>query len=216
MSHSVICNRGCAPPITKPVSAKKVLGIAKHSGTGMLEYLIALLIFSMGMMGLLGAQLVGKQAGYQADQRSIATALARDMLERIRANPGQIAVYRVSDAGDESHRLPLPDTDCDTTACSAAQLATFDVWQWESLLLGESEQVDGVYAGGLVSPRGCITGEAGEIAVTISWLSATNLTEATVANCAGDDLESDGTTGAIDQTTLRRSQITLSTFIEPR
>jgi len=182
----------------------------------MLEFLIALLIFSMGMMGLLTAQLAGKKVGYESAQRSIATALVRDMLERIRANPGQIADYRGTEAGDESHRIPLPGADCDTTACSAAQLAAFDVWQWESLLLGESEKFAGVYAGGLVSPRGCITGEAGEIAVTISWLGATPLAEAAIAHCAGDNVASDDASVAVDATTMRRQQLTITTFVEPR
>jgi type IV pilus assembly protein PilV len=216
MSHRVICNRECAALITVPVAAKKVRGASGHTGIGMLEFLIALLIFSMGMMGLLTAQLAGKKVGHEAAQRSIATALVRDMLERIRANPGQIADYRGTEAGDASHRLPLPDADCDTTACTATQLAAFDVWQWESLLLGESEKLAGVYAGGLVSPRACITGDAGEIAVTISWLGATNFPEATVAHCAGNDVGSDGASSAIDPTTLRRQQLTISTFIEPR
>jgi type IV pilus assembly protein PilV len=215
MPRRVKCNRGCTAPITGPVAAKKVFGISGHTGIGMLEFLVALLIFSMGMMGLLTAQLAGKKAGHEAAQRSIATALVRDMLERIRANPGQIADYRGTEAGDASHRLPLPDADCDTTACSASQLATFDVWQWESLLLGESEKLAGIYAGGLVSPRACITGDTGEIAVTISWLGATNFPEATVAHCAGDDLGIDSASAAIDPTTLRRQQLTISTFIEP-
>jgi len=216
MSHRVRCNRGCAVPITGPVGAKKVFGIGGHSGIGMLEFLIALLIFSMGMMGLLTAQLAGKKASYEAGQRSIATALARDMLERIRANPGQVAVYRLADVGDSSHRLPLPDADCDTTACSAAQLATFDMWQWESLLLGESEMLAGVYAGGLLSPRACITGDTGEIAVTISWLGAIPFPAATVTNCAGAAVEGGVAPGAIEPTTLQRQQLTVSTFIEPR
>lgn len=216
MSDRVICNGGCAAPVIASFDAGKVIGIGGHSGVGMLEFLIALLIFSMGMMGLLTAQLAGKKVGYEAAQRSIATALARDILERMRANPGQIAAYRVTDAGDASHRLPLPDADCDTTACSASQLATFDVWQWESLLLGESEKLAGVYAGGLVSPRACITGDTGEIAVTISWLGATNFPETIAAHCAGDDVAIDVASGAIDPATLRRQQLTISTFIEPR
>lgn len=216
MSHRVICNGGYAAPITGSADARKLLCSGGHSGIGMLEFLIALLIFSMGMMGLLSAQLAGKKASYEAGQRSIATALARDMLERIRANPGQIAVYRLADVGNSSHRLPLPAADCDTTACSAPQLATFDVWQWESLLLGESEILAGVYAGGLVSPRACITGDTGEIAVTISWLGAIPFPAATVANCAGDAVVSGVAPGGIESTTLQRQQLTLSTFIEPR
>jgi len=212
----VICNRECAALITGPVATRRLFGASGHTGIGMLEFLIALLVFSMGMMGLLTAQLAGKKVGHEAAQRSIATALARDMLERIRANPGQIADYRGTEAGDARHRLPLPDADCDTTSCSAAQLATFDVWQWESLLLGESEKLAGVYAGGLVSPRACITGDAGEIAVTISWLGATKLREATVAHCAGDKVGSDDASDAVDATIMRRQQLTITTFIEPR
>ncbi|RLA48698.1 MAG: hypothetical protein DRQ98_14465, partial [Gammaproteobacteria bacterium] len=49
-----------------------------QKGVGLLEVLIALLIFTTGMMGLLSTQLAGKKAGYEATQRSIATALARD------------------------------------------------------------------------------------------------------------------------------------------
>jgi type IV pilus assembly protein PilV len=216
MSHRVICNGGYATPITASAEARKLFCFGGHSGIGMLEFLIALLIFSMGMMGLLSAQLAGKKASYEAGQRSVATALARDMLERIRANPGQIAVYRLADVGNSSHRLPQPDADCDTTACSAPQLATFDVWQWESLLLGESETLAGVYAGGLVSPRACVTGDTGEIAVTISWLGAIPFPAATVDNCAGDAVVSGVVPGAIEPTTLQRQQLTLITYIEPR
>jgi type IV pilus assembly protein PilV len=124
--------------------------------------------------------------------------------------------YQVTDAGDASHRLPLPDADCDTTACSAAQLATFDLWQWESLLLGESEKVSGIYAGGLISPRACITGTAGEIAVTISWLDAATSKLATAAVCDGDEVASDVAAGDAAGNTLRRHQLTVATFIEPR
>jgi type IV pilus assembly protein PilV len=192
-------------PKTGLVAVNKLFGVAGHRGIGMLEFVIALLIFSMGMMGLLSAQLAGKKAGYEAAQRSIATALVRDMLERIRANPGQISAYQVTDAGDTSHRVPLPDVDCDATECSAVQLATFDIWQWESLLLGASEQLSGVYAGGLVAPRACIASDAGEVAVTISWLDATPSQKAIAANCGGE----------IEHHTPHQHQLTVSTFIEP-
>jgi type IV pilus assembly protein PilV len=203
-------------PMAGRRDAKKVFDVAGHRGIGMFEFIIALLIFSMGMMGLLSAQLAGKKAGYEAAQRSIATTLVRDMLERMRANPDQIAAYRVTEVGDVGHRMPAPGADCDTTACSAAQLATFDVWQWESLLLGESEKLSGVYAGGLVAPRACIISDGGMVDVTISWLGATPSQQATAASCGGEDPGSNGAPGDTNGNTLRRRQLTISTFIVGR
>jgi len=181
----------------------------------MLEFLIALLIFSMGMLGLLSAQLVGKKAVYEASQRSVATALARDILERMRANPDQIESYDVTNAGDERHRLPLPGADCNAAACSAAQLAAFDVWQWEALLVGESEEFSAGYAGGLLSPRACIATDGGEVAVAISWLG-TSTAENTVGNKQAAVCGDDGEPAAQGIGTRHRHQLTLATFIGGR
>lgn len=144
-----------------------------HSGVGMLEFLVALLIFSVGMIGLMSAQLTGKKASFDASQRSNATALVRDIVERMRANPGQAMAYQVVGAGDEGSRLPQPDADCGVTDCSAEQLAAFDLWQWESLLVGESAQDAVGNAGGLVAPRACIRSADGEVDVVVSWQGVT-------------------------------------------
>ncbi len=205
--------RNRVAPMTGQGDAERVFGIAGHRGIGMLEFLIALLIFSMGMMGLLSAQLAGKKASYEASQRSVATSLARDILERIRANPGQIAAYRVNKAGDASHRLPLPGADCDTSACSAAQLAVFDLWQWESLLVGETEQYPGGHAGGLVAPRACIAGDGGQVVVTISWRGAATSAQAPGAVCGSDGVAGSVAPGDAGGDMDRRHQISIATFI---
>ena len=138
-------------------------------GVGMTEFLVALLIFSVGMMSLLSAQLAGKKAVFEASQRSVATAMVRDILERISVNPEQVAAYRVSGIGDEANRLPVPDVDCGVVACSAQQLVAFDLWQWEAMLLGRAEQDAAGYAGGLLTPRACIAGSGRAVEVTLSW-----------------------------------------------
>lgn len=137
----------------------------------MLELLVALLIFSIGMLGLLSGQLVGKRAVHDALQRSVAIALARDILERVHANPTQVHLYRIGEVGAAGHRLPEPPVDCDSTECNVAELASFDLWQWESRLLGGSAERAGT--SGLLSPRACITGDDGVIEVVISWRGMT-------------------------------------------
>lgn len=203
------CMNGSQKGIALPAArteARKVQAAFGHRGVGMLEFLIALLIFSTGMLGLLSAQLVGKRAGYEALQRSVATALARDILERMRANPGHLLDYQVTSVGDASHRLLLPPADCYRSDCSTEQLALFDLWQWESLLLGESERDAGFNTGGLVSPRACITTVGGVVEVAISWLGATPVGQPAVSVCGSDD----------DGDPRLRSRLTIATFIGER
>ena len=186
------------------VGARRCVARKLCSGVGMLEFLVALLIFSVGMLGLLSAQLVGKKANFEASQRSVALTLARDILERMRANPGQIPDYQVSGVGDKANRLPRPAADCDVAACSAQELAVFDIWQWESLLLGYSEQDSAGYTGGLLTPRACIASSGGAVDVTISWRDVTSAETAAESDCAP----------VIDA--HQRHQLTVSTFMARR
>jgi type IV pilus assembly protein PilV len=183
-------------------------------GVGMTEFLIALLIFSVGMMSLLSAQLVGKKAVFEAGQRSIATAMVRDILERISANPEQVAAYRVSGIGDEANRLPMPDVDCIVMACSAQQLAAFDLWQWEAMLLGHAEQDTAGYAGGLLTPRACITGSGSTVAVTLSWRSLLIASPPVETSCDInlEEQQQSGEEGQLGELP-RRHQLTVSTVL---
>jgi type IV pilus assembly protein PilV len=206
LKHQAPCGTALA---AAPVSVFR----CASTGVGMLEFLVALLIFSLGMMGLVSAQLVGKRTGFEAAQRSVATGLARDMLERMRANPGQVETYRHASIGDANQRLPMPATLCDTSDCSAAQLAEFDLWQWESLLLGDNETGAGGNRGGLVEPRACITTDGGRVFVAISWRGATTAAEAPQAACVEpgavpDDEAEDG-----NGVTAQRRRLVISTFI---
>jgi len=184
-----------------------------QKGVGLLEVLIALLIFTTGMMGLLSTQLAGKKAGYEATQRSIATALARDILERIQANPGQTPAYLVNNAGDQENPLSIPATNCEQSDCTPVQLATFDLWQWESLVLGVSEKQGMSNVGGLVSPRACIFREEGAVLVAISWLGATSARDPVESAC-GSDIA--GLYDAPDEAVgnnFRRRQMIMSTYV---
>jgi len=158
MSGSVI------PSVARPAPARQ-------GGIALLELLVALLIFSIGLLGLLSGQLIGKRAAHDALHRTIATGLARDLLERIQANPANASAYRLGAVGAPDHTLPEPTVDCNATECSAGELATFDLWQWESLLRGGAGAR--ASAGGLPAARACITGDGSVVAVDISWLGLT-------------------------------------------
>lgn len=188
---------------------RRLSGLGVARGVGLLEFLLALLIFSTGMMGLISAQLAGKRASFDAAQRSTATALARDILERMRANPGQLAAYHVNGAGDASRRRPMPEADCDVAECTAAQLAAFDLWQWESAMVGESEQSGDDNTGGLVSPLACISGADGVVNVSVSWLGMSPAGP----DAAADSCGSEGLSPGEQDKARRRHQLTITTFV---
>ncbi|CAA0097227.1 Uncharacterised protein [Halioglobus japonicus] len=190
------------------------VAVKANRGVGMMEFMLALLIFSVGMMALLSAQLAGKKVVFEASQRSVATVLVRDILERIRANPGQLAAYKMSGIGDEANRLPRPDMDCGVVNCSAQQLAAFDLWQWEALLLGHAEQDAGGYVGGLLTPRACITGSDRAVAVTISWRGVLKVSPPSTAGCDINLGVNPGSGGEGQEREVpQRHQLTVSTYL---
>ena len=186
------------------------------NGFGMLEFLIALLLFSTGLLGLLSAQMAGKRAIHDAAQRSVATVLASDILARIRSNSGQVNAYQAQDIGDTSRRLAEPVADCEATDCTPLQLSEFDLWQWESQLLGESAYAGVTAVGGLVAPLACIGVADGTVRVTVTWLGMSGPNGPLVAGCndAGAVLE-DGGDGAGDSL-RQRHQLTAVTFVAGR
>lgn len=59
----------------------------KMRGFTLVEVLVALVILSVGLLGIAGLQLTGLRANQDAYLRSQANIIAQDVLERLRANP---------------------------------------------------------------------------------------------------------------------------------
>lgn len=178
-------------------------------GIGMIEVLVAMLIVSVSAAGLMSMQVSGKRIGYDALQRSSATALVRDIVERMRANPTAVASY-ASTVGDGTIASE-PSPNCVTAVCSPAQMAAHDLWEWERALDGAAEILDDggseTLVGGLVTPRGCITHAAGVVTVTVVWKGYQATSNPTTSTCG----EGAGLYGTNDD---QRQLITITTYIE--
>lgn len=140
-------------------------------GAGLVEVLVTVLILAVGLLGLVGVQLASRRAVFEASQRTIATTLARDMLERMRSNPSQLERYVVTWLGDPA--APVAATDCAATICRPAQLAAYDLQRWHRRLTGTPAVAapgkEVPHVGGLVAPRACIEHRAGAVTVVIAW-----------------------------------------------
>lgn len=96
-------------------------------GLSLLEVLIALLVLSIGLLGIAGLQLTGLQENQNAHFRTQAVYLANDMADRMRANP--TGDYSIVDNTNRSFNLPNPDC---TNDCTPNQLAQRDAYEWLS------------------------------------------------------------------------------------
>lgn len=131
----------------------------------MIEVMAALVILSIGLLGTAALQMQSKRANLGSVERTLASMLVNDMFERMRANPSVLSVYLTQlDSAQQVGKgaLSEPEQGCSTSnPCTPAQLAEWDVWDWERLLIGATEVSDEADTGGLVLPLACMTGPAG-------------------------------------------------------
>lgn len=185
----------------------------QQDGFSLLEMLIALVIFSVGLLGIAGLQSVSKQANYESLQRTSASQVAYGLLEDMRLNGDGIDIYTAAGELGNGSLGAEPAPNCTVGApCDAAQKAAHDLWLWEQIIDGNLETSAGTGTGGLVLPTLCITGPAGGGAgiylVTIAWRGSISINNA-VANACGT---LGGNYGAGNE--FRRI-IQVPTFIDP-
>lgn len=186
--------------------------LSQH-GFSLLELLIALVVFSVGLLAIAGLQTVSKQANFEAIQRTTASQVAYGLLEDIRTNGDAIEIYAVAGEMGDGSRGSEPAPNCrNGNACNPTQKATHDLWFWEQAIDGTLELNGGVAAGGLVLPTMCVTGPvgggAGMYEIAIVWRGGAELTGTVNIAC--------GTlTGNYGASNEFRRVMQVSTFIDP-
>jgi len=96
-------------------------------GFTLLEVMIALVIFSVGLLGLAGLQSRGLQSNTVAQFRTLAIIEAYDMADRIRANPVGIADGNYDNLDSAT---PVAGSDCLNATCTPQQIADLDYFEW--------------------------------------------------------------------------------------
>lgn len=134
-------------------------------GFSLIETLIALVVLSIGLLGIAVLQVEGVKSSQTALLRTKAVLLAADMADRIRANAQ--GDYRVGAAAVAAPGVSCADdSGSQASICSPQQMADFDIWMWKSMLAS-----DGVM--GLPEGTGEITRDDATLppthTISVSW-----------------------------------------------
>lgn len=98
----------------------------RQSGFTLLEILVAIVVLSIGLLGLAGLQAVSLNNNQIAYYRSIASQQAYDMADRMRANVAGVRAGRYNSLT----ATPPADPGCITAGCTVDEMATTDHLQW--------------------------------------------------------------------------------------
>ncbi len=124
----------------------------------LVEVLVALVIFALGMLGAGGLIVSSLRAGQLSTTAAVANGLARDYGEVMQMIPATVVTTGVADASntftiDTDTAMSAPSQVCKATACTPEQMVTASTWEW-------AQRVKGTLPGGRAvvckdtSPRG--------------------------------------------------------------
>ena len=137
-----------------------------QAGVSLVESMIALLVISIGLLGIASLQITAMKQNANALNHSQAVWMAYDMADRVRSNISQFANYADIDTSKGYSQ------DCQGASCNNTQMITADAADWADLVQN------------LPAGRGIITGDATELAVTVLWDEEG--TGATGTDCGND------------------------------
>ena len=126
----------------------------KLNGFTLIEVLVALVIMSVGMLGIAGLYVHSMQAGRTSILHHHAVTLAGDVADRIRANPTAAAAYAAGGADNA-----CIDGGID---CTPAEMAANDIFLWDQQAVDTlpTGTVTIVFDNGVAPP---------EYEITVAW-----------------------------------------------
>lgn len=101
----------------------------KQKGFSLVEVLVTLVIFTVGLLGIIKLQLVGLNLASDSYYRTVAAIQANDMIDRMRANHAETSLGTGS--AYNNNATGVSHSSCyDTTGCSVKELAEQDLYEW--------------------------------------------------------------------------------------
>ncbi|MEO6688557.1 MAG: type IV pilus modification protein PilV [Dokdonella sp.] len=141
-------------------------------GFSLLEVLIALLIFSLGLMGLAGLMVVSVRTNQSAFLRTQASFLAQSLADRMRANTGKINSYIGTYDSSSANAAYV----CSSGICTPDLLVERDKALWSALMVSSLPNPTAIMAcNGVTLGGSAQSGSApysGLCTLTMTWTEA--------------------------------------------
>lgn len=155
----------------------------RQRGMTMIESLVAIVVLSFGMLGVVGLQAAALQSNKEARYQSSAVRLARELGELMRGNKN-VAIATTTAANpylvEFTGTLPVTTTDCFAAACtSTLDVASYQIREWLTRVDAElpgarvSVCIDDASFDGAGLPQWDCSTTGGTVVVKIGWTQAT-------------------------------------------
>jgi len=156
--------------MSKPITSRTT--VRAQRGVSLVEAMVAMLVLSIGMLGIAGLYVESLRAGRSALLRTQAVMLAADMADRIRSNPLGRASYNKPWANAGALNV-----NCNSSAgaCAPAQMAQNDIAIWTRMV---DDDFDNPATGQVGLPNGQARIQLIQVRpfvyqITIQWQEAT-------------------------------------------
>ena len=131
-------------------------------GFTLVEVMVAMVIFSVGLLGLAGLQSLGMTNNQTAYYRTVAMQMASNMSDRMRTNISAVNAGTYNAVAAVAVPAPLV-TDCIAATCTPAALGAFDIFEWQTTIAAELPQGRGSVT------RVPLAGGGNQFVVCVMW-----------------------------------------------
>jgi type IV pilus assembly protein PilV len=164
--------------------------IRRSAGFSLIEVLVSMFIVSMGILALAGLLQAATRYGKMSELRSMATLLANDIADRIRANPAGAALgssgYDLAAPGYPSTLVTARAPCSSATPCLPSDLARADLAAWTSRLRAVLPRGSAYvkYHAGTATSKGSVD-------VWVGWTDPNTLASGVVTERSGTECPSE-------------------------
>lgn len=133
----------------------------RSAGFTLIEVLVALVILSVGLLGIAGMISVSLKSSGSTYIRTQATTLTYNILDRMRANRTSVNSYNIAIGQAATNTSCLGSS----ANCTPADIANFDLYEWKQELANDLPSGDG-------SVTTATVGNMTQVTVTVQWNDA--------------------------------------------
>lgn len=105
----------------------------RSRGFSLIEVLVSMVVLAAGLLGIAGLQVSALRWTADSGNRSTATQLADELMEKVRSNPSQEAAYITATTQTS---VPTASAACYGAGCNAAARVNTDIAEWRAAVAG--------------------------------------------------------------------------------